>query len=134
MHLELSGKIPQTLNLGHLFLFFIAEVYWKSSNIFCLLRITKSSEQEQYICIVCDKSISCASGPYHGPQMLRTQLQIRLQQPRKGYKNNFRKELKNKSGKWSMTTKSFMCSKKFEESDFVYYTNDTNKRRNRKLQ
>ena len=67
-------------------------------------------------------------------QMLRTQLQIRLQQPRKGYKNNFRKELKNKSGKWSMTTKSFMCSKNFEERDFVYYTNDTNKCRNRKLQ
>ena len=33
-----------------------------------------------------------------------------------------------------MTTESFTCSKHFEESDFVYHTNDTNNRRKRKLQ
>ena len=33
-----------------------------------------------------------------------------------------------------MTTKSFICSKHFEESDFVYHINDTNNRRKRKLQ
>ena len=51
--------------------------------------------------------------------------------------HKFRKEWENKidrGGKWSMTTKSFICSKHFEESDFVYHTNDTNDNRKRKLQ
>ena len=33
-----------------------------------------------------------------------------------------------------MTTESFSCSKHFEESDFVYHTNDTKNRRKQKLQ
>ena len=37
-------------------------------------------------------------------------------------------------GKCSMTTESFIRGKHFEESDFVYHTNDTNNRRKRKLQ
>ena len=40
--------IPQTCILGHLFFFFLTVVYWKSNNIFCLLSITKSRDQEQY--------------------------------------------------------------------------------------
>ena len=34
--------------------------------------------------------------PYHGPQMLRTQLQIRLPEPHKGYKSNFPQEWENR--------------------------------------
>ena len=33
-----------------------------------------------------------------------------------------------------MTTESFICNKHFEESDFVYHTNDTNDCRKQKLQ
>ena len=51
--------------------------------------------------------------------------------------HKFRKEWENKThrgGKWSMVAESFLCSKHFEESDFVYHTNDTNCRTKRKLQ
>ena len=51
--------------------------------------------------------------------------------------HKFRKEWENKThrgGKWSMVAESFLCSKHFEESDFVYHTNDRNCRRKRKLQ
>ena len=51
--------------------------------------------------------------------------------------HKFRKEWQNKihrGGKWPMATQSFICSKHFEEGDFVYHTNDTNNRRKRKLQ
>ena len=58
IYLELSDKIPRTCVLGRLFLFFLTEVYWKSNKIFCLLWIRNSSEQEQYIYIVYDKSIA----------------------------------------------------------------------------
>ena len=47
--------------------------------------------------------------------------------------HKFRKECENKihrGEKWSMITESFICSKHFEESDFVYHTNDTNNPRN----
>ena len=51
--------------------------------------------------------------------------------------HKFWKEWENKihrGGKWSMTTQSFICSKHFEENDFVYHTNDRNNRRKQKLQ
>ena len=51
--------------------------------------------------------------------------------------HKFRKEWENKThrgGKWSMVAESFLCSKHFEESDFVYHTNDTNCRTKQKLQ
>ena len=37
-------------------------------------------------------------------------------------------------GKWLMATESFIHSKHFKESDFVYDINDANNRRKRKLQ
>ena len=51
-YLELSYKIPQTCVLGHLFLFVLTEVYWKSNSIFYLL----------WIWIVYDKSIWYTAG------------------------------------------------------------------------
>ena len=51
--------------------------------------------------------------------------------------HKFLKEWENKihrGGKWSMTTESFIFSKLFEESNFVYDTNVTNNCRKRKLQ
>ena len=79
-------------------------------------------------------------GSYHGQQMLRTQLQIRSQKPSKGYKNNCLQisgKMKKKilrEGKWLMATESFIHSKHFKESDFVYDISDANNRRKRKLQ
>ena len=54
--------IVKAIYLGHWYHFFLTEVCWKSNNIFSLLRITKLSEQEQYIYIVYDKSIWYTAG------------------------------------------------------------------------
>ena len=90
IYLELSHKIAQTCVLGHLFLFFLTEVYWNSNNIFCLLRITKSSKQEQYICIAYDKSIWYTTGSLSWAvnAAYSTANQV-LPEPSKGYKTTF---------------------------------------------
>ena len=86
------------------------------------------------------KVFDILQGSCHGQQILRTQLQSRLQEPSKGYKNGCLQisgKMKKKilrEGKWLMTTESFIHSKHFKESDFVHDISDAINCRKRKLQ